>query len=60
MLQELPGRIWEGKEVILAAAAAICKAAPQAIITSQQPECNSKAVVAAVMTALSRKKQSYR
>ena len=27
-MQELPGRLWEGKECLLEALAAICKAAP--------------------------------
>ena len=59
-LQELPGRIWDGKEVLLTAVAALCKAVPQAVVSSKQPDCNSSAVVAAIMAALARKKQSYR
>ncbi|KAL3147888.1 hypothetical protein ABBQ32_002606 [Trebouxia sp. C0010 RCD-2024] len=60
ILQELPGRLWEGKEGMLAALAALCKAAPQAVMSSSQPSSSSEAVVEALMTALARKKQAYR
>lgn len=59
-MQELPGRIWEGKEVMLTAAAALCKAVPKEVMGAQQEAYSSTAVVAALMAALSRKKQSYR
>lgn len=59
-VQELPGRLWDGKEGLLAALAALCKAAPQAVMSSPQPSANSRAVVDALMTALARKKQAYR
>ena len=59
-VQELPGRLWDGKEDLLAALAALCKAAPQAVMSSLQPSAGSRAVVDALVTALTRKKQAYR
>lgn len=58
--QELPGRLWDGKEGMLAALAALCKAAPQALMSSSQSSAGSRAVVDALMAALARKKQTYR
>ncbi len=60
LLQELPGRLWDGKEAMLSAVAAVSKAAPKAVMSSTQPTSNSKAVVDALMAALARKKQTYR
>ena len=60
LLQELPGRLWEGKESLLVAIAALCKAAPSAVMTAADSTSGSRAVVAALMTALARKKQAYR
>ena len=59
-MQELPGRLWDGKEAMLVALAALCKAAPQAVMSSSQPSASSRAVVEALMTALARRKQAYR
>lgn len=60
LVQELPGRLWDGKEGLLVALAALCKAAPQAVMSTSQPSASSRAVVDALMTALARKKQAYR
>ena len=60
LLQELPGRLWDGKEAMLSAVAAVSKAAPKAIMSSTQPTSSSKAVVDALMAALARKKHTYR
>ena len=60
LLQELPGRLWDGKEAMLSAVAAVSKAAPKAVMSSTQPTSSSKAVVDALMAALARKKQTYR
>ena len=60
LVQELPGRLWDGKEGLLAALAALCKAAPQAVMSTSQPSASSRAVVDALMTALARKKHAYR
>lgn len=41
-LQELPGRIWEGKEYLLEALASLCKAAPTQLDSSLgKPQCCS-------------------
>ena len=45
---------------MLAALAALCKAAPQAVMSTSQTSASSRAVVDALMTALARKKQAYR
>ena len=45
---------------MLAALAALCKAAPQAVMSSSQSSSSSGAVADALMTALARKKQAYR
>ena len=45
---------------MLTAAAALCKAVPKEVMGAQQEAYSSTAVVAALMAALSRKKQSYR
>ena len=58
--QELPGRLWDGKEGVLAALAGLCKAAPKAVMSSSQSFAGSRAVVDALMAALARKKQTYR
>lgn len=55
-LQELPGRLWEGKESIPKALAAICKAAPTAFAADSQPSAGS--VVSALVDAAGRKKVS--
>ena len=60
LVQELPGRLWDGKEAMLSAVAAVSKAAAKAIMSSTQPTSSSKAVVDALMAALARKKQTYR
>lgn len=60
VVQELPGRLWDGKEALLAAVAALCKAAPRAVMASPHPASSSKAVAGALMAALARKKQTYR
>ena len=56
-LQELPGRLWEGKESIMKALAAICKAAPAAFTSDSQPSASS--IVAALLDAAARKKVSH-
>lgn len=58
--QELPGRIWEGKESILEAIAAICKAAPAQIAASGASQTSSEAVLAALTGAIKRPKRSFR
>lgn len=45
---------------MLSAVAAVSKAAAKAVMSSTQPSSSSKAVVDALMTALGRKKQTYR
>ncbi len=60
LLQELPGRLWDGKEAMLSAVAAVSKAAAKAVMSNTQPTSSSKAVVEALMAALARKKQTYR
>ena len=45
---------------MLVALAALCKAAPQAVMSTSHPSASSRAVVDALMAALARKKQTYR
>lgn len=52
MLQELPGRLWAGKEAVLDALAAVSMAAPADV--------PAEAVVPALITAAGRKNASFR
>ena len=58
-LQELPGRLWEGKEDLLAALAAVVKAAPEAL-TGQGEAPDTAAAIAALAAAAMRKRQAFR
>ncbi|KAK9810293.1 hypothetical protein WJX72_008148 [[Myrmecia] bisecta] len=58
LLQELPGRLWEGKEAVLEALAALCKAAPAQIDAAGGP--GSTTIVAAVVAASARRKTAFR
>ncbi|GLJ38855.1 hypothetical protein SUGI_0791890 [Cryptomeria japonica] len=58
LVKEIPGRIWEGKEVVLDATAAICKACHDAI--SQNDPIGPDALITAVSSACTKKKKSYR
>ena len=58
MAQELPGRIWDGKECMLQAIAAVSKAAPRQF--SSQGSSPPAAVVDALVAAMKRPKASFR
>ncbi|KAH9316636.1 hypothetical protein KI387_025263, partial [Taxus chinensis] len=58
LVKEIPGRIWEGKEVVLEATAAICKACHNAI--SPNDPISPDALVTVVSSACTKKKKSYR
>lgn len=57
--QEVPGRIWDGKESVLAALAALCKAAPTQFADPSEAAC-ARAVVDALVSAARRPKASFR
>ena len=64
LLAELPGRLWEGKEVVLEALGALCKgcysakAGKDALKTNQN--IGPDAIISAVVAACGRKKKSFR
>ena len=58
-VQELPGRLWEGKEDLLAALAALVKAAPEAL-TGQGGAPDTAVAIAALAAAAMRKRQAFR
>lgn len=61
LLEELPNRLWEGKEVLLDALSAICKSCSGVIPESSIPNViNRHEVVAAVLAACSKKKITFR
>lgn len=57
--QELPGRIWEGKESVLRALAALSEAAPEQLLSGGEPPA-ARAVFGALLAALERPKASFR
>ena len=58
MAQELPGRIWDGKECMLQAIAAVSKAAPRQFSSQGSP--SPDAIIDALVAALKRPKASFR
>eukprot|EP01018_Ginkgo_biloba_P028633 Gb_39359 [translate_table: standard] len=58
LLKEIPGRIWEGKEVVLDSTAAICKACHNTI--SPGDPIGPDVLITAVSVACTKKRQSYR
>jgi proteasome component ECM29 len=62
LLGELPGRLWDGKEAVLEAIGAICKACWETISGAEGAEAGvtPEQVVAAVVAAAGRKKASFK
>ena len=58
LLAELPGRLWDGKETLLEALAALATAAPAALAPPDGP--GEAAVVDALLAAAARRKAAYR
>ncbi|XP_029120499.1 uncharacterized protein [Elaeis guineensis] len=58
LLKELPGRLWEGKDVILYAIASICSSCHDAI--SAGDSATPTAILTAITSACSKKVKSYR
>ena len=58
LLDELPGRVWEGKEALPKAVAAIVASAPEA--AAEVPGGGAERVVKAVVAECARKKPAYR
>eukprot|EP00252_Welwitschia_mirabilis_P015359 TRINITY_DN3375_c0_g1_i1.p1 TRINITY_DN3375_c0_g1~~TRINITY_DN3375_c0_g1_i1.p1 ORF type:complete len:401 (-),score=91.01 TRINITY_DN3375_c0_g1_i1:94-1191(-) len=58
VLKEIPGRIWEGKEEILDATAALVEACHDSVITDDSV--NQEAIVTAMVSACSKKQKSFR
>lgn len=61
ILEELPGRLWEGKEVLLDALSAICKSCNAVIPKDTSSDTISRhEIIEAVLTACTRKKSVFR
>ncbi|XP_024395125.1 LOW QUALITY PROTEIN: uncharacterized protein [Physcomitrium patens] len=64
LLAEIPGRLWEGKEVVLEALGALCKACYSAkhakVVSAPTPTIGPDAIVSAVVAACGRKKKAFR
>ena len=61
LVAELPGRLWDGKEVVLEALGALCKGCCPAILSPSNAQTLSPhEIVSAITAACGRKKKSYR
>eukprot|EP00850_Spirogloea_muscicola_P022838 SM000314S12182 [mRNA] locus=s314:99165:108197:+ [translate_table: standard] len=60
LVDELPGRLWEGKESILEAVAAVSKTCHVALLTGCQLQHEPRSIVNAVVDSCKRKKTAFR
>lgn len=61
LLAELPGRLWEGKEVVLEALGALCKGCNKTLLAPEKPQnLGPDAILSAVVAACDRKKKIFR
>ncbi|KAK6925530.1 Proteasome component Ecm29 [Dillenia turbinata] len=58
LMKELPGRLWEGKDVLLDAIAALCKSCHEAIVAHDSSTTN--AILNLIMSACKKKMKKYR